>query len=394
MSYRYLLDLALILLSTKLLSLVTKRFKLPQVVGALLAGLILGPAVFNIIHETDFIKQLAEVGVIVLLFNAGLESNLSEFKKSGKTSFIVAVMGVMIPLIGGTILSYCINHGKVENVSVFVQNIFIGSVLTATSVSITVETLRELGKVSTSVGNIIVGAAIIDDVLGMLVLTIITSLAGSSVSVINVIVKIVGFFIFSIIVGIITYKLFNKWVDKYDIDKRRFVIVSFVICLLLSFSAEEFFGVADITGAYIAGLVLSSNRETIYITKRFETLSYILLSPVFFASVGLNVKLPDLNGKIVIITIALIIVAVFTKIIGCGLGAKLCGYNNMESIQIGSGMVTRGEVTLIIASKGLSLGLMSSYFLTPVILMVVFTSIFTPILLKIVFSKDKSSVPS
>ena len=394
MSYRYLLDLALILLSTKVLSLVTKRFKLPQVVGALLAGLILGPAVLNIIEETDFIKQLAEVGVIVLLFNAGLESNLSEFKKSGKTSFIVAVMGVMIPLIGGTILAYCINHGKVENVSVFVQNIFIGSVLTATSVSITVETLRELGKVSTSVGNIIVGAAIIDDVLGMLVLTIITSLAGSSVSVIKVIVKIVGFFIFSIIVGIITYKLFNKWVDKYDIDKRRFVIVSFVICLLLSFSAEEFFGVADITGAYIAGLVLSSNKETIYITKRFETLSYILLSPVFFASVGLNVKLPDLNGEIVIITIALIVVAILTKIIGCGLGAKLCGYNNMESIQIGSGMVTRGEVTLIIASKGLALGLMSSYFLTPVILMVVFTSIFTPILLKIVFSKDKSSVPS
>ena len=394
MSYRYLLDLALILLSTKVLSLVTKRFKLPQVVGALLAGLILGPAVFNIIEETDFIRQLAEVGVIVLLFNAGLESNLSEFKKSGKTSFIVAVMGVIIPLIGGTILAYCINHGKVENVSAFVQNIFIGSVLTATSVSITVETLRELGKVSTSVGNIIVGAAIIDDVLGMLVLTIITSLAGSSVSVIKVIVKIVGFFIFSIIVGIITYKLFNKWVDKYDIDKRRFVIVSFIICLLLSFSAEEFFGVADITGAYIAGLVLSSNKETIYITKRFETLSYILLSPVFFASVGLNVKLPDLNGEIVIITIALIVVAILTKIIGCGLGAKLCGYNNMESIQIGSGMITRGEVTLIIASKGLALGLMSSYFLTPVILMVVFTSIFTPILLKIVFSKDKSSVPS
>ena len=394
MSYRYLLDLALILLSTKVLSLVTKRFKLPQVVGALLAGLILGPAVFNVIDETDFIKQLAEVGVIVLLFTAGLESNLSEFKKSGKTSFIVATMGVIIPLIGGTILAYCINDGKVGNVNIFVQNIFIGSVLTATSVSITVETLRELGKVSTSVGNIIVGAAIIDDVLGMLVLTVITSLADSSVSVVMIVVKMVAFFIFSVIVGIITYKLFNKWVDKYDIDKRRFVIVSFVICLLLSFSAEKFFGVADITGAYIAGLVLSSNKETIYITKRFETLSYILLSPVFFASVGLNVKLPDLNGEIVIITIALIVVAILTKIIGCGLGAKLCGYNNMESIQIGSGMITRGEVTLIIASKGLALGLMSSYFLTPVILMVVFTSIFTPILLKIVFSKDKSSVPS
>ena len=374
MSYRYLLDLALILLSTKVLSLVTKRFKLPQVVGALLAGLILGPAVFNVIDETDFIKQLAEVGVIVLLFTAGLESNLSEFKKSGKTSFIVATMGVIIPLIGGTILAYCINDGKVGNVNIFVQNIFIGSVLTATSVSITVETLRELGKVSTSVGNIIVGAAIIDDVLGMLVLTVITSLADSSVSVVMVVVKMVAFFIFSVIVGIITYKL------------------SFVICLLLSFSAEKFFGVADITGAYIAGLVLSSNKETIYITKRFETLSYILLSPVFFASVGLNVKLPYLNGEIIMVTIALIIVAVLTKIIGCGLGAKLCGYNNMESIQIGSGMVTRGEVTLIIASKGLTLGLISSYFLAPIIIMVVFTSIFTPILLKIVFSRDKSSV--
>ena len=119
MSYRYLLDLALILLSTKVLSLVTKRFKLPQVVGSLLAGLILGPAVLNIIHETDFIKQLAEVGVIVLLFNAGLESNLSEFKKSGKTSFIVAVMGVMIPLIGGTILAYCINPSSTSLVNLF-----------------------------------------------------------------------------------------------------------------------------------------------------------------------------------------------------------------------------------------------------------------------------------
>lgn len=392
MSYRYLLDLALILLSTKVLSLVTKRFKLPQVVGALLAGLILGPAVFNVIDETDFIKQLAEVGVIVLLFTAGLDSNLSEFKKSGKASFLVAVMGVIIPLIGGTILAYCINDGKVNNVNAFVQNIFIGSVLTATSVSITVETLKELGKVSTSVGNIIVGAAIIDDVLGMLVLTVITSLADSSVSVAMVIFKMVAFFIFSIVVGLITYKLFNKWVAKYEIDKKRFVIVSFVICLLLAFSAEEFFGVADITGAYIAGLVLSANKETPYIAKRFETLSYMLLSPVFFASVGLNVQLPDLNGEIVLITIVLIVVAVLTKVIGCGLGARVCGYNRMESIQIGSGMVTRGEVTLIIASKGLALGLMSSYFLTPVILMVIFTSIFTPILLKIVFSKDKNSV--
>ena len=392
MSYKYLLDLALILLSTKVLSLVTKRFKLPQVVGALLAGLILGPAMLNIIHETDFIKQLAELGVIVLLFTAGLESDISQFKKTGKASFIVACLGVLVPLIGGTIIGYFFNNGEVTNVSKFVQNVFIGSVLTATSVSITVETLKELGKISTDVGNVIIGAAIIDDILGMFVLTVITSMADSSVNVAIVALKIIGFLFFAAIAGVLTYKLYNRWVRKYDMDKRRFVIAAFVICLLLAFSAEEFFGVADITGAFLAGIVLSGNKESKYITRRFEALSYMLLSPVFFASIGLSVKLPSFDSKLILLSIILIVVAMATKIIGCGLGAKVCGYTNMESIQVGTGMISRGEVTLIIASKGLSLGLMSNYFLTPVILMVVLTSIFTPILLKVVFSKDKSKV--
>ena len=248
MSYRYLLDLALILLSTKVLSLVTRRFKLPQVVGALLAGLVLGPAIFNVINETDFITRLAELGVIVLLFTGGLESNISDFKKDGKVAFIVACLGVIVPLIGGTILGFIVNGGDFLNKTQMIQNIFVGSVLTATSVSITVETLKELGKISTNVGNVIIGAAIIDDVLGMLVLTIVTGLSDSSVNIGIVILKIVGFFAFAIIVGYITYILFNKWIYKYNIDKRRFVIAAFVFCLLLAFSAEQFFGVADITG--------------------------------------------------------------------------------------------------------------------------------------------------
>lgn len=392
MSYRYLLDLALILLSTKVLSLVTRRFKLPQVVGALLAGLVLGPAIFNVINETDFITRLAELGVIVLLFTAGLESNISDFKKNGKVAFIVACLGVIVPLIGGTILGFIVNGGDFLNKTQMIQNIFVGSVLTATSVSITVETLKELGKISTNVGNVIIGAAIIDDVLGMLVLTIVTGLSDSSVNIGIVILKIVGFFAFAIIVGYITYILFNKWIYKYNIDKRRFVIAAFVFCLLLAFSAEQFFGVADITGAFIAGLVLAGNKETPYITKRFETLSYMILSPVFFASIGLSVKFPHFNEKLIIVTIALITIAIITKIIGCGLGAKACGFNNKESVQIGTGMVSRGEVTLIIASKGLSLGLLSNYFLTPIIMMVVVTSILTPILLKLVFSKENKKV--
>ena len=382
MSYKYLLDIALILLSTKLLGLMTRRFNLPQVVGALLAGVILGPSVLNILQETDFISRMAELGVIVLMFTAGLESDISRLRSTGKHSFIVALLGVIIPLIGGTIVAYIFNDGSLTTVSELLQNIFIGTILTATSVSITVETLKELGKMSEKSANIILGAAVIDDILGILVLTLVSSLADSSINIWIVILKIMGFFIFSLIIGYLVYVFFDKWISKYDIDKRRFVIGAFVICLLLSFSAEAFFGVADITGAFIAGLVLSKNRETQYIAKRFDIVSYMLLSPIFFASIGINMTIPKMSISVVIMTIVLIFVAMLTKVIGCGLGAKLCGYSNCEVIQIGIGMISRGEVALIVANKGLKLGIMNSYFLPSVIIMVIITTIFTPILLK------------
>ncbi|MBP3915768.1 cation:proton antiporter [Clostridium sp.] len=382
MSYKYLLDIALILLSTKLLGLMTRRFNLPQVVGALLAGVILGPSVLNILQETDFISRMAELGVIVLMFTAGLESDISRLRSTGKHSFIVALLGVIIPLIGGTIVAYIFNDGSLTTVSELLQNIFIGTILTATSVSITVETLKELGKMSEKSANIILGAAVIDDILGILVLTLVSSLADSSINIWIVILKIMGFFIFSLIIGYLVYVFFDKWISKYDIDKRMFVIGAFVICLLLSFSAEAFFGVADITGAFIAGLVLSKNRETQYIAKRFDIVSYMLLSPIFFASIGINMTIPKMSISVVIMTIVLIFVAMLTKVIGCGLGAKLCGYSNCEVIQIGIGMISRGEVALIVANKGMKLGIMNSYFLPSVIIMVIITTIVTPILLK------------
>ena len=382
MSYKYLLDIALILLSTKLLGLMTRRFNLPQVVGALLAGVILGPSVLNILQETDFISRMAELGVIVLMFTAGLESDISRLRSTGKHSFIVALLGVIIPLIGGTIVAYIFNDGSLTTVSELLQNIFIGTILTATSVSITVETLKELGKMSEKSANIILGAAVIDDILGILVLTLVSSLAESSINIWIVILKIMGFFIFSLIIGYLVYVFFDKWISKYDIDKRRFVIGAFVICLLLSFSAEAFFGVADITGAFIAGLVLSKNRETQYIAKRFDIVSYMLLSPIFFASIGINMTIPKMSISVVIMTIVLIFVAMLTKVIGCGLGANLCGYSNCEVIQIGIGMISRGEVALIVANKGMKLGIMNSYFLPSVIIMVIITTIVTPILLK------------
>lgn len=382
MSYKYLLDIALILLSTKLLGLVTRRFNLPQVVGALLAGVILGPSVLNILHETNFITRMAELGVIVLMFTAGLESDISKLKSTGKHSFIIALLGVIIPLVGGTVVAYIFNDGSLTTVSELLQNVFIGTILTATSVSITVETLKELGKISEKSANIILGAAVIDDVLGILVLTLVSSLADSSINIWIVIIKILGFLAFSLVIGYLLYVFFDKWISKYDIDKRRFVIGAFVICLLLSFLAEEFFGVADITGAFIAGVILSKNKETSYIANRFNIISYMLLSPIFFASIGINMTIPKMSISVVVMTIVLIIVAILTKIIGCGIGAKLCGYSNCEVIQIGIGMISRGEVALIVANKGMKLGIMNSYFLPPIIIMVIITTIITPILLK------------
>ena len=382
MSYKYLLDIALILLSTKLLGLVTRRFNLPQVVGALLAGVILGPSVLNILHETNFITRMAELGVIVLMFTAGLESDISKLKSTGKHSFIIALLGVIIPLVGGTIVAYIFNDGSLTTVSELLQNVFIGTILTATSVSITVETLKELGKISEKSANVILGAAVIDDVLGILVLTLVSSLADSSINIWIVIIKILGFLAFSLVIGYLLYVFFDKWISKYDIDKRRFVIGAFVICLLLSFLAEEFFGVADITGAFIAGVILSKNKETKNKEKRFYIISYMLLSPIFFASIGINMTIPKMSISVVVMTIVLIIVAILTKIIGCGIGAKLCGYSNCEVIQIGIGMISRGEVALIVANKGMKLGIMNSYFLPSIIIMVIITTIITPILLK------------
>ena len=388
LSYKYLFDLALILISTKLLGMLTRKIKMPQVVGALVAGLILGPAVLNVLNETDFIKQMAELGVIVLMFTAGLETDLQELKKTGKASFVIALLGVIIPLAGGFIVASLFNKSSTADIKIIMQNIFIGIILTATSVSITVETLKELGKLSTKAGNAILGAALIDDILGIVGLTIIISLADPSVSIWQVIIKIAAFFISSVAVGYIFYVLFDKWVKRYDRDLRRFVIVAFVLCLLLAFAAEEFFGVADITGAFIAGLIISNTERTKYIAARFETVSYILLSPIFFASIGLMIEIPKMSGELIIFTIVLLIVAVLTKIVGCGVGAKLCKFTNEESIQIGVGMVSRGEVALIVASKGARVALMDSLFFGPVVIMVVITTIITPILLKIVFRKD------
>lgn len=388
--YSYLISIALILLSTKVLGLFSKVVRLPQVVGALLAGIILGPACLGIVHSTEMLSNLSEIGVIVLMFAAGLETDIDELKCSGKASFLIALIGVLVPLAGGAAVAYFFNDSTDSNV--MLQNIFIGIILTATSVSITVETLKEMGKLSTRAGNAILGAAIIDDILGIIALTVVISMADESVNIGIVLLKILGFFAFTFVAAVGYHYAFKKWTDNSAVKLRRYVVISFVFCLVLAYCAEVFFGVADITGAFFAGLALSGTKKSEYISKRFDTLSYLLLSPIFFAGIGLKVELPKMNGEIVLFTVLLCVVAALTKVIGCGLGAKICKYTSKESLQIGVGMISRGEVALIVANKGEAVGLMSDKFFAPVIIMVVFTTVVTPVLLKLVF-KDKTSEP-
>ena len=388
MSYHYLVDIALILLSTKVLGIVTKRLQMPQVVGALLAGIVLGPAVLGVIQSTEFLSQVSELGVIVMMFTAGLGTSLDDLKHSGKSGFLVALCGVIVPLIGGTALAMLFNSSGSDNV--FIQDVFVGVVLTATSVSITVETLKEMGKLTTVVGNTILAAALIDDVLGLIALTIVTSVGGSSGdSLLMVLVKVVLFLVFVFVVGILVKKLMDWYIaNVHSTDLQRYPIFAFVLCLLMSFCAEHFFGVADITGAFAAGLIISTTSKAKYIEVKFAPLSYLLLTPIFFASIGLSMDLPEMDAKILLFSVLLVIVAVLSKLIGCGLGAKICGLNNHQCEQVGVGMVCRGEVALIVANKGSALGLMPEIFFGPIIIMVVATTVITPILLKLAYRKS------
>ena len=387
MSYHYLLDLALILLSTKLLGIATGKFQMPRVVGALLAGLVLGPAVLNVLSETEFLTQLSELGVIVILFSAGMGTDLRELRSAGKAGFLVALCGVLVPLAMGTGFGALAGRLGWLPGNTFLENIFLGTVLTATSVSITVETLKELGRLDTKVGSTILAAALIDDVLGLIALTLVSSLAGSGTSLPLVLLKIVLFFVFAIAAAYVGIRLFRRMISMaHEKNLRRYPVFAFVLCLLLAYCAEEFFGVADIIGAFVAGLVVACTPKADYIRSKFEPLSYLLLTPVFFAGIGIKVELPRLTGTLAALSLSLLAVAILSKIIGCGLGARLCGFEGRECLQVGTGMACRGEVALIVANRGLSMGVLSQAMMTPIVITVVGCAVLTPVMLKLCFS--------
>lgn len=389
-SYSFLLFLAIIMISTKVLGLFSRKIHMPAVVGALAAGVILGPSGFGMItlegSTGTFLEELAEIGVILLMFNAGLETDLSELKKNGVASLVTALIGVVVPLLGGFLGYAFFFHTDFSDYTEMLKAVFVGVVLTATSVSITVETLREMGKLKGKVGTTILGAAILDDIIGIIVLTVVTSLKDTSVSPVSVLLKILGYFVFIAVITVVLVKM-KSYVEMQD-EKRRVVILSVAFCFVMAYVSEEFFGIADITGAYFAGLMLCSMKIGPYVARRCEIPSYLIFSPVFFASVGLKVTLGGMDAGIWIFSMILLVIAILSKVVGCGLGARFCGCTGREALQIGVGMVSRGEVALIVAQKGYASGLLDNQLFAPIVLVVIVTTLLTPILLKVVM-KDK-----
>ena len=390
-TYKIFYSLAMIIIFAKIFGIVARKLKAPQVVGEIIAGLILGPSILALVQPTDFISQMAEIGVILIMFSAGLGTDLKELIRTGPIAFLIACAGVFVPLAGGTVLYGCFYGFGAVGTQEFYKAIFIGCIMTATSVGITVSALKELGYLKSKVGTTVLAAAIIDDIIGIIVLTFVVSLSSGKAEISKVCIQTVLFFAFSLVVGFISYKIFKR-IDARWPHTRRIPIAGLAYCFALSFIAEEFFGIADITGAYVAGIILCSISDSDYIAEKMDINSYMLFGPIFFASIGLKTDISDFSSEILLFSVFFVLVALLTKIFACGLVGKLCRFNLSDSFKIGVGMMTRGEVALIVSQKGLSIGLLSPVYFTSVILLIIVSSIATPIILKLLFASDMKKV--
>ena len=365
-TYEILRDLAIIIISAKLFGLIARKCKAPMVVGEIIAGLIIGPCLLNVVQPSDFISQMAEIGVILIMFSAGLETNLQELKKSGLIALLIACVGVIVPLICGALLFMCFHGFASWGSDEFFKAVFVGCIMTATSVGITVETLKEMGYLSTRVGQTILSAAIIDDIIGIIAL--------------------------SVVLGYIFYRVF-KVVDERYPHTRRIPIIAITLCFIMAYVAEKYFGIADITGAYIAGIILCNVRDAEYIDRRVSINGYMIFAPIFFVGIGLKTSFDNIDSSMILFSIGFVIVAMLSKVIGCGTVAKACRFSWLDSLKIGAGMMTRGEVALIITNKGLGLNIIDSSYFTAVILLIIVSSVVTPIILKLLFKKHEKASP-
>lgn len=426
--------LAIILITTKFLGLLFRRIGLPQVLGYIIAGIFIGPAIFGdfcgvtligfegkdynallLLPEENALGIFSKIGVLLLMFSTGLETNLKELKSTGLAAVLIAGAGVAVPLLLGFVISIPfggIGLGVGTPEGIF-RSIFIGTILTATSVAITVSVLKELGKINTKLGTTIVSAAIIDDVIGIVVLSIVTGIAkaqagaaqdlsgfeGFKSTIYGTIIMIIAFFVFAVLAGWGISYLF-RWLDKRWPTTHRIPIFSLAVCFLYSWLAEEIFGVADITGAFLAGVVLSTvHRASEYTDKKIEVNTYTVFAPVFFANIGISsISFAGLNPTIIGFAVLAVLMGLIGKIVGCGAVCKGFKYGWRESAIGGVGMMARGEVALIVTATVTSAALgkfaLPGEFMIMTVLLILVSSILTPILLKVLYSKEKNVPPA
>ncbi len=381
---QFLLDIAILLIGANIGGLLMAKINQPVVLGQILAGLIIGPALFNIVSPNEIINSFSQIGVILLMFIAGMETDLVDLKNSAGASSLIAIGGIIFPFIGGlgvTLLLF-------PDGGLF-QGLFTGTLLTATSISITVQALREFDKIRTKTGISNLGAAIMDDVLGIIILTVIVGMAfpNNGESTVFVIVKIFLFLIIALFAG----KLFTSFINKISskfFRTRNVAEFALILCFLLAFIAEEF-GVAAIIGAYFTGVVFSITPFASRVERDISSIAYTVFTPIFFISIGLKVSLEGID-EIILPALAIIGVAILGKILGSGIGAKISGFNVKDSLKIGIGMIPRAEVALIIANLGRSLGLINDVIFTSSVLMVVVSTLITPPLLKKAYGVKKT----
>jgi Kef-type K+ transport system membrane component KefB len=370
--------LAAILIGAKLAGRLSQRIGLPSVFGELVLGLVLGPSLLNLIRPNDPLALLAEVGVILLMFRAGLETDLVQMRQVGLAATIVALGGVLLPFGGGFAL------GRMFGLS-DLPALFVGAVLTATSVSISAEVLRELGHLRGKVGATILGAAVIDDVLGVLVLSLVLGLAGKGDPLIAA-GQMAVFFPVAWFIGDRLLPQLRK-IEHLAGGQDTVLAILLGLVMLFAWAAEALGSVADITGAYLLGIVVARYTDEEHVVHHGSSaLAYAFVVPVFFVNIGLEANVTTL-GAAPLFTILMVLLAIAGKVVGCGVGALTMRMPLREALQIGIGMTARGEVALVMIAAGRAAGLVNDTLFTATIVMALVTTLITPPLLRLAFAQ-------
>lgn len=385
--------LSLVLITTAFAGHFSRRIGIPAVIGQLLVGILLGPAVLGWIHQNAFMHFFSEIGVIILMFIAGLESDLGMLKKYLKPATAVAISGVIFPIV----LVYF--FGKLFHFN-NEQAIFLGVTFSATSVSISVEVLKELKKLNTKEGTTILGAAVIDDIISVIILSVLVSMFSNVASAQggHQSSSLGMSFLLDAAYFVVIYFLF-KWIAPKMMKigemlsiSSSVVLMSLVLCLSMAWLAEQV-GLSDVVGSFFAGVAIAQTPYKKEVDSNIEPIGYAVFIPMFFVSIGLNMTFKGFIDDLLFI-IPLTLLALLTKWLGCGLGAKMLGMNFDSMNIIGSGMVSRGEMALIIAQIGFQAHLLSSEFYSGVIFVIILTTLAAPFMLKTAIKRQDERADS